>query len=134
MKNIIINFKSNRIIKGTYYGQPFSINLNTKEDDLGILANDEEKEVISFFEEKSLDKSSMIGLNIGSIVKVVPTEGGEFFQYELKVTSIEEQGSDEDGNYFCVAYGEGVTSVDKKLAEDFTSRIEPLNFGSIITY
>lgn len=46
-KDIVIRKKTKEYIEGTYFGQSYKIDLQKKEDILGILANDETEEVIN---------------------------------------------------------------------------------------
>lgn len=132
MKNIIFENKYNGGIKGLYHGQCYDIDFKTKKDLLNILSDDEVEEVITAYDNEYINSCSMLGLEVGSFVRVNMFEGGDIFEYELEVTSIDEQGYDDNGNYYCVAYGEGLSRSDKELAEEFTSRIEPLNFAGIL--
>lgn len=132
MKNIIFETKHKEGIRGLYHGQPYKIDFKTKSDLLEVLSDDEVEEVLKEYDTEVVNPSFMLGIEIGSFVKVNIFEGGDIFEYELEVTSIEEQGYDDEGNYFCVAYGEGLTDADKELAEEFTHRIDSSNFASIL--
>lgn len=132
MKEIVFESKHKEGVKGLYNGQPYHIDFNLNKDILGMLSSDEVKEVIDAFDKEITNPSSMLGINIGSFVRVNIFEGGDIFQYELEVMSIDEQGFDDEGNYFCVAYGVGITKSDEELAEEFTHRIEQSNFTTVL--
>lgn len=131
MRNIIIEKKSKEIIEGTYYGQLFKIDLTTKEDRKSVLTNEEVLEVIEDFKSQKED-NQMLNLEIGSKVRVMIEEGHCLVEYDLKVDSIEEEGVDDEGNYYCVAFGTGITEEDEEMAEDYTHRIDSMSFGKII--
>lgn len=132
MKQVIFENKYNHGVKGLYHGQCFDIDFNLNKDLLNVLTDDEVEEVINAFNEEVAKQSSMLGIEIGSFIRVNIFEGGDIFEYELEVTSIDEQGYDDEGNYFCVAYGVGITKADEEMAEEFTHRIEPSNFALIL--
>lgn len=132
MKQIIFENKYKNGIKGLYHGQCFDIDLRLKEDKLNVLTNDEVEEVTKAFNEESKSQSSMLSIEIGCFVRLNVIEGGDIFEYELEVTSIDEQGYDDEGNYFCIAYGNGITKADEEMAEEYTHRIEPSNFALVL--
>lgn len=132
MKNIIFETKHAEGIRGLYHGQPYKINFDSRQDLLEVLTDNEVEEVLKEFDTESVSSSSMLGIDIGSFVRINIFEGGDIFEYELEVTSIEEQGYDDEGNYFCIAYGDGITKADEEMAEEFTHRIEPSNFAGIL--
>lgn len=131
MKNIIIEKKSKKIT-GTYHGQCFEIELTSKNDNLGTLADEEVMEVLEYFENEKKNEQSMLNVEIGTNIQVSIEEGHESIEYTLKVTSIDEEFVDDDGNYCCIAYGNGVSEEDESLAEEFTHRIEPSNFVKVL--
>lgn len=131
MRNIIIEKKSKEIIEGKYYGQSFQIDLALKKDCYHILTDDEVQEVIEDFKSQKED-NQMLSLEIGSKVRVMIEEGHCLIEYDLKVDSIEEEGVDDEGNYYCVAFGTGITEEDEEMAEDYTHRIDSMSFGKII--
>lgn len=132
MKKIIFENKYETGIKGLYYGQPYNIDFNLKQDLLKVLTDDEVEEVLDIFYKEKYGFSSMIGIDIGTFVTVNLFEGGEIIEYNIEVRSIEEQGYDDEGNYYCIAYGVGVTEADEEMAEKYTHRLEPSNFASIL--
>lgn len=132
MNNIIFEFKNNNGIKGLYNGQPFDIDFETNTDKLNMLTTNEVEEVITEFKKESVNPSSMLSVEVGAIVRVSIFEGGEIFEYDLNVTSIEEQGFDDEGNYYCVADGYPIDKESRELAEEFTSRIDSSNFAFVM--
>lgn len=132
MRNIIIEKKSKEIIEGKYYGQAFQIDLALKKDCYHILTDDEVQEVIEDFKSQKED-NQMLSLEIGSKVRVMIEEGHCLIEYDLKVDSIEEEGVDDEGNYYCVAFGIGITEEDEEMAEEYTHRIDSMCFGKIIS-
>ena len=74
----------------------------------------------------------MLSIEVGSEVVVSIEEGHCYDEYTLKVNCIDEEGIDDVGNYYCIAFGTGVSEDDKEMEEDYTCRIEPLNFVGVV--
>lgn len=90
------------------------------------------QEVIEDFKSQKED-NQMLNLEIGSKVRVMIEEGHCLIEYDLKVDSIEEEGVDDEGNYYCEAFGIGITEEDEEMAEEYTHRIDSMCFGKIIS-
>lgn len=131
MMNIIIKNKTDNYVSGTYFGQSYKINFQTKQDEFEVLTNEESQEVLNSLVEQSKE-NIMLLIKLGSIVRVQEEEGHVISEYDLKIESIEEELNDEEGTYFCTAYGSGVTEEDEELADDFTHMVTYMNLLKII--
>lgn len=131
MIDIIIKNQTKEYIGGTYFGQPYKINLNTQKDELSMLLDEESKEVINSLNEQAKE-NNMLLIKEGTIVRVCVEEGHDIFEYNLKIKSIEEECNDDNGNYCCVAFGVGITEEDEECAEELTHMVDSMNFCRII--